>query len=72
MPGSVGEYGADVTDVWLVNETSLPTWVPPVVQLGAVVPGPQTKNLAVPLGLGLPSFGVNVTVSVTEPPGTLT
>jgi hypothetical protein len=51
-----------------VTPTALPTGVPPLVQPLALVGGPQTKKLTVPVGLKLVASPVTVAWSVFEAP----
>ena len=56
MPGSIGEYEAEVADVWFVNTTSVPTVYRLWCSSEPVPPVRRRRTWAVPLGLGLPSL----------------
>jgi hypothetical protein len=67
VPTAVGVNDGEVA-VTPVNGTALPTAVPPVAQPLAVVNGPHSKKLTVPVGAGPPALPLTVALSVFEPP----
>jgi hypothetical protein len=70
VPTSVGVNAGEAA-VPPLNVTAPPTGLPPVEQLltfGAVVNGPQTEKLTVPVGVGPPVLPVTVAWSEFDSP----
>jgi hypothetical protein len=75
VPTAVGVKAADVAVavvlVAAVSDTAEPTAVLPLGQPLALLSGPQTKKLIVPVGLPPVAFPVTVAPSVLESPRTM-
>jgi hypothetical protein len=67
VPTAAGVNDGEVA-VTPVNGTEPPTAVPPVAQPPAVLKGPHSKKLTVPVGVGPPWLPLTVAWSVFEPP----
>jgi hypothetical protein len=71
-PGvKVLELAVAVLPVPGVSVTGLPTAAPPVGQPAALVSGPQTENVTVPVGLPAVAFPVTVAPSVLVCPSVI-